>query len=367
MKAINIVLSCVVLCVGLCITFPVQAQQQESKDQALFERIKSVYAGISSKTDRNVLVQEVDKADGLAKQMMDSLTGKDAKQKAELLRYNGFLWSMGPVVIETEDAALKEELAKRIKGLDLDSPALDLLSDVEQTNLLNGYFRVFMPELSDLARATYVLYNIKSEKVRNPYVLSALVSGLKVNGYTDDVKGLMEDIEICSNTEATRQKAIELKEKYYPVRVGAMAPDFEMVDEYGKMIKLSDFKGKIVFIDVWATWCGGCVAGLPAFIALKEQYKDRDDVVFLTISDDGAEAKSRWLNFLKEKKYSGVMPHLLINSEKDRFTEDYCITGIPRYILIDKEGKIVNAWHVAAKHEYFPFFFNMELEGMSRE
>lgn len=367
MKAINIVLSCVVLFIGLCVTFPARAQQQESKDQILFERIRSVYARIPSELAKDAFVQEMDKADGRVKQMMDSLSGKEAKQKAELLRYNGLLWSIGALIIEKGDATLKEELAKRIQGLDLDSPTLDLLSDVEQTNLLNGYFRVFMPDLSDLARATYVLYNIKSENVRNPYVLSALVSGLKTNGYTDDIKGLMEDIEICSKTEATRQKAIELKEKYYPMRVGAMAPDFEMEDEYGKIVKLSDFRGKIVFIDVWATWCGGCVAGLPAFIALKEQYKDRKDVVFLTISDDGVEAKSRWLDFLKEKKYSGVMPHLLINSEKDRFTEDYCITGIPRYILIDKEGKIVNAWHVAAKHEYFPFFFNMELEGMSRE
>lgn len=163
-------------------------------------------------------------------------------------------------------------------------------------------------------------------------MLSTLVSELKQRGYTGDVQGLLDDIELCSKTEATIQKAKELKEKYYPVRVGEMAPDFEMEDEYGKMVKLSNFRGKAVFIDVWATWCGGCVEGLPYFVALKDQYKDWKDVVFLTISNDGIEGKSRWLNFLKEKKYSGKMPHLIVNDKKDRFKEDYCLTGIPRYI-----------------------------------
>ena len=211
------------------------------------------------------------------------------------------------------------------------------------------------------------MYNIKSEKIRNPYVLTALVSTLKQNGYTDAIQGVIEDIELCSKTESTIQKAHELKAQYYPVRVGEVASDFEMEDEFGKMVKLSDFRGKMVFIDVWATWCGGCVEGLPYFMALRDQYKDQKDLVLLTISDDGIEAKSRWLKFLKEKKYSGKIPHLIINKEKDNFTKDYCITGIPRYILIDKEGKIVNAWHVAAKHELFPWFFKIELDNMNRE
>jgi thioredoxin family protein len=367
MKTRNIILACILLCCGVCTVLPGYAQQQKSTDEIVFDRIYNAYNRIPRGLNKEELVQTINKVEREVKQSMDSLSGTGAKRKAELLCYNGVLWSMGRLAIETKDEALKNEIAQRVNGLDLDSPSLELLTDVERTNLLNGYFQLFMPDLSALNRATYVLYNIKSEEVRNPYVLSALVSELKQRGYTDEVKALMEDIELCSKTEATRQQAIALKEKYYPVRAGAMAPDFEMEDENGKMVKLSDFRGKAVFIDVWATWCGGCVAGLPAFTALVKQYKDRDDIVFLTISDDGIEAKARWKNFLKEKKYSGMMPHLIINKEKDRFTEDYCITGIPRYMLIDKEGKIVNAWHFAANHEFFPFFFSMELEGMNRE
>lgn len=367
MRTRNIILACILACCGACIVLPGYAQQQKSKDQSVFDKIYNAYNRIPGGLNKDELLQKVNEAEREVKQCMDSLSGKEARQKADLLCYNGVLWSMGRLAIETKDEALKDEIAQRVKGLDLDSPSLELLTDMERTNLLNGYFQLFMPDLSALNRATYVLYNIKSEEVRNPYVLSALVTGLKERGYTNEVEALMEDIELCSKTEAIRRQAVELREKYYPVRAGALAPDFVMEDENGKTVRLSDFRGKVVFIDVWATWCGGCVAGLPAFIALKEQYKDRKDVVFLTISDDRIEAKDRWKSFLKEKAYSGMMPHLIINEEKDRFTEDYCITGIPRYILIDKQGKIVNAWHIGANHELFTFFFSMELEGMNRE
>ena len=151
------------------------------------------------------------------------------------------------------------------------------------------------------------------------------------------------------------------------LKAGMTSPDFKYKDVNGKTVSLKDLRGKYVYIDVWATWCGGCVEGLPYFMALRDQYKDQKDLVLLTISDDGIEAKSRWLKFLKEKKYSGKIPHLIINKEKDNFTKDYCLTGIPRYILIDKEGKIVNAWHVAAKHELFSWVFKMELDNMNRE
>ena len=363
MKMINIIWVCILVCFGW--TVPCFAQQQNEKDKVLLERVGKAYRVIPRDLKVDQVLQKINEVEEQVKLTMDSLSGKEAKEKVRFVRYNGLLWSLGAYVIETGDQVLKSELVERIKGLDLDSPGLDLLSDVETANLLNGYFRVFMPDMSELGRATYVLYNIKSEKVRNPYVLSALVSELKQRGYTGDVQGVLEDIELCSKTETTIRKSKELKEKYYPVRMGEMAPDFEMEDEYGKMVKLSDFRGKSVFIDVWATWCGGCVEGLPYFITLKDQYKDRKDVVFLTISNDGIEAKSRWLNFLKEKKYSGEMTHLIANDKKDRFKEDYCLTGIPRYILIDREGKIVNAWHVSVKHELFPFFFSTELDNMN--
>lgn len=356
MKVINMIWACIVICFG-CVASCFA--QQNTKDQILLGQIAGAYNIIPRDLKTEEWLKKIDEVDRFVNGLIDSLSGQKVKRKAQLIRFNGVLWS-----VRQADEAMRKELEKRIHGLDLDSPELELLSDVEVSNLLNGYFQVFMPDVSAVDRATYVLYNIKSEKIRNSYVTSVLISTLKERGYTNEVEGLMEDIELCSKTEETILKAKELKETYYPVREGAVAPNFEMEDEYGNRVRLSDFRGKVVFIDVWATWCGGCVKGLPAFIALRDQYKDRDDVVFLTISDDGIEAKSRWLDFLKEKKYSGKMPHLIMNREKDDFEKNYCITGIPRYILINKEGKIVNAWHVGAKHEFFSWMFEVELQGM---
>lgn len=180
------------------------------------------------------------------------------------------------------------------------------------------------------------------------------------------MENLITDIDLCSKTEATKAKAHDLKNWYYPMREGAIAPDFEAEDEFGKTVKLSDYRGKIVFIDVWATWCGACVKGLPYFVALREQYKDREDIVFLTVTFDNEGTKEYWNKFLCEKKISGVIPHLFPKN-RTQFGDVYCVTGIPRYILIDKEGKIVNAWHVAAMHEFFPLVFESELNMMTQD
>ena len=186
------------------------------------------------------------------------------------------------------------------------------------------------------------------------------MEALKQSGYTDEIEGLIQDVDLCSKTAETRKKAHELKDWYYPVRAGELAPEIEAEDENGKTVKLADYRGKIVFLDVWATWCGGCVEGLPYFIALREKYKERKDIVFLTLTIDEDSWKENWKKFLKEKKFSGKIPHLF-PTNREAFEKSYCITGIPRYILIDKEGKIVNAWHVSAKHEYFSFMFDTEL------
>lgn len=256
----------------------------------------------------------------------------------------------------------KQMLPERIQELDLDAPELELLGDAEIVGLLNGYFEEFMLDVSSLERATYVLYNIKSERVRNAYVLPVLFSVLEQRGYTQEVEGLLEDIELCSKTLATIQKSREWKERYYPLREGEKAPDFAMEDERGHWVRLSDFKGKIVFIHVFGEQSEEYVRDFTSFIALQEQYKNRKDVVFLTVFRDSTELKTCRLDFLKEKNYSGEMPHWFINRQKDQFAEEYCMTGSSRYILIDKAGKIVNAWHIPVSHELFSWVFKMELE-----
>lgn len=101
---------------------------------------------------------------------------------------------------------------------------------------------------------------------------------------------------------------------------------------------MSTFKGKYVYIDVWASYCGGGIKEIPYFEKLKEDFKDKN-IGFLSISGDTKEG--RWLRVIDKKNMTGIQ---LINPGfKSDFSPKYLSYGSPRYILIDKEQKIINA------------------------
>lgn len=118
-----------------------------------------------------------------------------------------------------------------------------------------------------------------------------------------------------------------------------IAPNFEGKTPTGKLISLKDFKGKVLFIDVWATWCTPCVKELPYTHKLKEYFKSNNQVEILYISIDSE--IGRWKSFLKKNKQ---LDGIHININDSIFSNSYKITGIPRYILIDKQGKFIDAF-----------------------
>ena len=120
---------------------------------------------------------------------------------------------------------------------------------------------------------------------------------------------------------------------------GNKAPDFVLEDIAGHAVSLSSLKGKIVFIDFWATWCVPCLAAMPVTHKLIAKFKDNKDVIFLNINvkDD----KERWRKFVLEKELPGE--NLFATKElSDKLYNNFNIQGIPRYILIDKEGNIMD-------------------------
>lgn len=119
----------------------------------------------------------------------------------------------------------------------------------------------------------------------------------------------------------------------------AAAPDFTLSDIHGNKVSLSDFKGKVVYMDIWATWCMPCMMEMNKSKSLKEKYKDNKDLVFLYVSID--KNIDKWKSTVKSKGFTGVH----VNSKEGKeesITEKYKATYIPRYILIDREGNIVD-------------------------
>lgn len=122
---------------------------------------------------------------------------------------------------------------------------------------------------------------------------------------------------------------------------GHEAIDFKFPDINGKMVALSDFKGKVVYVDVWATWCGPCKAEIPHMAKLEEEYAENPNIVFMSVSIDQAKDIEKWKTMVKEKNMKGVQ--LFSGDRKQEISSAYKINAIPRFMIIGKDGKIVDS------------------------
>lgn len=118
------------------------------------------------------------------------------------------------------------------------------------------------------------------------------------------------------------------------------APDFSLVDQYGRTHKLSDYKGKVVFINFWATWCPPCKGELPHIEEIYKEYKiNSKDVIILGVTAPslGREgSKEDIIKFLSEHKYT--FPVVFDNAGD--IMEQYYIDAFPTTFIIDKEGNV---------------------------
>tara|TARA_Y100001968_G_scaffold331483_1_gene386316 strand:+ start:1505 stop:2539 length:1035 start_codon:yes stop_codon:yes gene_type:complete len=124
-------------------------------------------------------------------------------------------------------------------------------------------------------------------------------------------------------------------------QAGEPAIDFTYPDIDNNIVSLSDFKGKYVYVDIWATWCGPCVAEIPFLVELEKEFYD-DNIVFLSVSVDNDVNKEKWKTMIKEKDMGGVQ--LFASGWNSQIGNDYAIsaTGIPRFMLFDKEGNVMD-------------------------
>lgn len=119
---------------------------------------------------------------------------------------------------------------------------------------------------------------------------------------------------------------------------GNPAPDFTCMDQHGEKVSLSDFKGKVVYLDIWATWCGPCRSEIPSAQKLIDDFEG-EEVVFLCVSvDDDVNA---WKKLIKDKNMKGV--HVVSSGNFESVVAKlYNSKGIPHYVLIDQQGNIVD-------------------------
>lgn len=140
-------------------------------------------------------------------------------------------------------------------------------------------------------------------------------------------------------TDTAEQSAISrLYSKIRNLKKGIASHSFSFPDRQGLLHTLESLRGKLVYIDVWATWCGPCIAEMPALAKLQDSLKGKD-IVFVSICT--WDERQNWDNFLEKRKPEGLQ--LFAENGKDPFLEAYVIQGVPRFILLDREGRIIDA------------------------
>lgn len=211
------------------------------------------------------------------------------------------------------------------------------------------------------SNSNFILAQIeRSQKMGNPQ----LILDLEQKEYRKKVDKIKADfdsiLDSYNNIDSALYASIKLQNQqivtyfdnaYAQNRMmakGRPSPKFEnYVDIKGGTKSLSSFKGKYVYIDVWATWCGPCIQQIPYLQALEKEYHNKN-ITFVSISTDESRrsggsweaAEKKWRDFVKKRNMSGVQ---LWSGQDFTFQRDYQINGIPRFILIDPQGNIVDA------------------------
>ncbi|MDT8308628.1 MAG: TlpA disulfide reductase family protein [Bacteroidales bacterium] len=214
-------------------------------------------------------------------------------------------------------------------------------------NTLNEHYKVLSNASGNDSAMHVVINQIKAqEKTRKELVkqmLSKTPSSLAclfyLNDYNIDNDSLFLE-RVDSALMATHPENIFVKSNHTTfqtkktIRVGKMAPDIVLLTPEGETAKLSDFRGKIVLVDFWASWCGPCRRENPNLVRIYKEYQPKGFEIFGVSTDRD---RNGWLKAIKDDNITWTQVH----DEKSQYGAQWGAFSIPYTILIDREGKIL--------------------------
>ena len=139
--------------------------------------------------------------------------------------------------------------------------------------------------------------------------------------------------ELKDEIDSKRERKLSIMNK---PKNGESYIDFTYENTTGEAVSLSSFRGSLVYVDVWATWCGPCKAEIPYLKTLEQDYNEQN-IVFLSVSVDTN--KDQWLEMVEQEALGGVQ---LWADGWSQITKDYAIFGIPRFMLFSEDGKVIS-------------------------
>ncbi|MBE0423712.1 MAG: TlpA family protein disulfide reductase [Lutibacter sp.] len=176
---------------------------------------------------------------------------------------------------------------------------------------------------------------IKNQKIKDKLAYENTKFGISQTKKLDEVyKKYMEIVE----NKVYREDIEETYSNFKKISKGTISPTFELYDINNNLVTLESLRGKLVYIDIWATWCIPCINEIPALKELESEFKNKNiQFVSICLKD----SKEQFEKMVKEKKLGGIQ--LFAPDENITFFKDYFLSGIPRFILIDKNGKIIES------------------------
>jgi len=160
--------------------------------------------------------------------------------------------------------------------------------------------------------------------------------------YTENLEEFYKTFMDASTNKKQKEEITKSYNKLKTVSKGQLSPKFIGYENFkGGTTSLDDLKGKYIYVDVWATWCGPCKAEIPSLKKIEKKYHIKN-INFVSISVDKLKDHDKWEKMVKEKELQGIQLFADDDWNSD-FVKEYLILGIPRFILIDPNGKIVNS------------------------
>lgn len=135
---------------------------------------------------------------------------------------------------------------------------------------------------------------------------------------------------------------------------GAQLPNLTFTDTDGKALSLQSFKGQLLLVDIWGTWCAPCIEEMPYLAKLQDEYAARKDVRIMSIACD--KKAERWKAYLAKHPTSWHQ-YLVTDAGNKMLDEVYFCEGIPRFIIIGRDGNIISADALRPSEKSFSEYF----------
>jgi peroxiredoxin len=200
-------------------------------------------------------------------------------------------------------------------------------------SIRNAFLPVFKKNLDAFAEETIKFAEENTDNLAGFYAITSITDPKyepQLIHFADAIKSKYPDNE-------TVQSFLKRMEGIKPVSVGQKAPDFELPTPDGKLVKLSDQKGKYLLLDFWASWCAPCRAENPNIVKRYNEFKDKGfNILSVSLDDD----KQAWTQAIKADNLAWT--HVSELKKWDgQITNTYKVDGIPASFLLDPDGKII--------------------------